>query len=196
MGGVGEVGPEHQPLQGVGCPTPGNPAEGRLVRARRLHPGHARRSEGSSPGKEKDPSPRAQSCRRPGSRRAAPNFGARSRRPQPTTEFLPSDPWTPGRPAQSSAHPRRLALEPLPPTKPPPRGQSPGPLPPSPRPGSSLTKKVMGHRPPWGPGAVLSTGLTRAALQARPPEPRLVWLATTATAAAPNKQHHLPPPSS
>ena len=53
MGGVGEVGPEHQPLQGVGCPTPGNPAEGRLVRARRLHPGHARRSEGSSPGKEK-----------------------------------------------------------------------------------------------------------------------------------------------
>lgn len=129
MGGVGEVGPKHQPLQGVGCPTPGNPAEGRLVRARRLHPGHARRSEGSSPGKEKDSSPRAQSCRRPGSRRAAPNFGARSRRPQPTTEFLPSDPWTPGRPAQSSAHPRRLALEPLPPTKPSPRGQSPGPLP-------------------------------------------------------------------
>ena len=84
----------------------------------RLLAGEGERPESS---RTKLPPPRQQA--------GCANFGARSRRPQPTTEFLPADPWTPGRPAQSSTHPRRLALEPLPATKPPPRGQSPGPLP-------------------------------------------------------------------
>ena len=194
MGGVGEVGPEHQPLQGGGGVPP-----------------QATRLKGcwSAPGGCTQVTPEGRKAPRRGRRKtrvlahkAAAAQAAGGLRPTSGREAagrsLPpsSSPQTLGRLGVqhslafirgASRWSRYLQRSRRPGDK------VPVPSPPSPLPGSSLTKKVIGRRPPWGPGAVLSAGLTRATLQARPPEPRLVWLATTATATAPNKQHHLPP---
>lgn len=113
-----------------------------------------------------------------------PTSGREAAGRSPPSGPAPQTSGRPRRPAPSRAQPRRLAREPLPPTKPPLRGQSPGALPAAASPRLLPDKKVIGRRPPWGPGAVRSAGLTRAALQAPPPESRLVWLAATATAAA------------
>lgn len=197
MGGVGEVGPEHQPLQGGGGVPP---------QATRRKGGWSARGGCTqvTPGGRKAPR-RGRRKTRVLAHKAAAAQAAGGLRPTSGREAagrsLPpsSFPQTLGRlgvqhslalirgASRWSRYPQRSRR---------PGDKVPAPSPPSPRPGSSLTKKVIGRRPPWGPGAVLSAGLTRAALQARPPEPRLVWPATTATAAAPNKQHHLPPPSS
>lgn len=115
VGEVGKVSPEHQPQmgKGEGVPPQADAAEGRPVEPTRWRPGHARRLDGSSPEKKKDPSPRAQSCRRPGSRLTAPNFRASSRRPQPTTRSRPPpDPWTPLTLSSSPSAPRAGAVTP------------------------------------------------------------------------------------
>lgn len=175
---------------GLGAPTPGRPRTGAAGRAEAAAPGSRRSLHRSSPGRRKRQSARTKPPP-PRHRRAAPNFGATSRRPQPSHPAGRSRP-----PDGPRAHPRRLAREPLPQRSRRPGDKVPVPSPPTPRPGSSLTKKVIGHGQPWGPGVGCSAGLTRVTPRAPPPEPRLVWLAATATAAAlpsPEWQHQLPP---
>lgn len=189
-GGRGQAGASAAAGWGWGLPPQADPAQGPPVGPRRLHPGHAgvctaprREGESAESARTKPPPPRH--------RRAAPNFGATSRRPQPSHPAGRSRP-----PDGPRAHPRRLAREPLPQRSRRPGDKVPVPSPPTPRPGSSLTKKVIGHGQPWGPGVGCSAGLTRVTPRAPPPEPRLVWLAATATAAAlpsPEWQHQLPP---
>lgn len=157
---MGEVRPEHQPRAGgEGLPAQVHSAEGRpapstaapraLGSSTRVTPAvwtAPRREERLESARSRLPPPGQQ-------QEGAPNFGASSRRPQPLTRAAARGPRRPPRPAGSCAHPRRLAREPLPPTKPPPKRQSPRPLPAAASPGSSLTKKlsVVGRLggPPW-----------------------------------------------
>lgn len=67
-----------------GIPFQAYPAKGLPLGRRRLHPGNARSLDRSLPGGAR-PEPRSQSCCRPGSRRAAPNFAASSAGRSPLT---------------------------------------------------------------------------------------------------------------